>query len=144
MFSTIVVGTDGSETANGAVDLAVALARATGATLHLVNAYRTTAGAAQMAVAGAPIPGDDALGHALGAEASRQLLDGVASRASGLDVKTHTLNESPAEAVIGVAEQVGADLIVVGNKGMERRILGSVPNTIAHKAPCNLLIVKTT
>ena len=71
-------------------------------------------------------------------------MDGVASRASGLEVKTHTLNESPAEAVIAVAELVGADLIVVGNKGMERRILGSVPNTIAHKAPCNLLIVKTT
>lgn len=143
MFTSIVVGTDGSETANTAVDLAVALARACGATLHIVNAFRTPTGAGQIAAGGALVPGD-ALGHMVGSEASQQLLDGVASRATGVSVETHTVNDSPAEAVIGVAEQVGADLIVVGNKGMERRVFGSVPNTIAHKAPCNLLIAKTT
>jgi len=35
-------------------------------------------------------------------------------------------------------------VIVVGNKGMQRRILGSVPNTVAHKADCSVMIVKTT
>jgi nucleotide-binding universal stress UspA family protein len=144
MFTSIVIGTDGSETANAAVDLAIALARDSGATLHIVNAFRTPTGAGQMAAGGALVPGGDALGHAVGAEASQQLLDGVASRAPGLSVQTHSVNDSPAEAVIAVAEKVGADLIVVGNKGMERRVFGSVPNTIAHKAPCNLLIAKTT
>lgn len=143
MFTSIVIGTDGSETANAAVDLAITLARESGATLHIVNAFRTPTGAGQIAAGGAPVPGGD-LGAAVSAEASQQLLDGVASRATGLSVETHSVNDSPAEAVISVAEQVGADLIVVGNKGMERRVFGSVPNTIAHKSPCNLLIAKTT
>jgi nucleotide-binding universal stress UspA family protein len=144
MFTSIVVGTDGSETADEAVDLAVTLARDSGATLHIVNAYRTSAGAGQLAVAGAPVPANTALGDALGAEASQQLLEGVASRVSGIDVQTHSVNQSPPEAVLAVAEEVGADLIVVGNKGMERRVFGSVPNSIARKSPCNLLIAKTT
>jgi nucleotide-binding universal stress UspA family protein len=144
MFKSIVVGTDGSETADEAVDLAITLARESGATLHIVNAYRTTAGAGQLAAAGAPVPGNTALGDALGAEASQQLLEGVASRASGVDVQIHSVNDSPPEAVLDVAEKVDADLIVVGNKGMERRVFGSVPNSIARKAPCNLLIAKTT
>jgi nucleotide-binding universal stress UspA family protein len=61
-----------------------------------------------------------------------------------VDVQIHSVNDSPPEAVLDVAEKVDADLIVVGNKGMERRVFGSVPNSIARKAPCNLLIAKTT
>jgi nucleotide-binding universal stress UspA family protein len=49
----------------------------------------------------------------------------------------------PGEAIVAVAEQVGADLIVVGNKGMHRRVLGSTPNTVSHRAPCDVLIVQT-
>jgi nucleotide-binding universal stress UspA family protein len=63
---------------------------------------------------------------------------------SGINVQTHSVNQSPPEAVLAVAEEVGADLIVVGNKGMERRVFGSVPSSIARKSPCNLLIAKTT
>jgi nucleotide-binding universal stress UspA family protein len=60
-------------------------------------------------------------------------------------VEVHASTGSPAEAIVKVAEQEGADLIVVGNKGMKgaRRILGSVPNTVAHAAPCSVLIVDT-
>jgi nucleotide-binding universal stress UspA family protein len=144
MFANIVVGTDGSETADDAVDLAIALARESGATLHIVNAYRTPSGAGQLAIAGAPVPANTALGEVLGTEASQQLLGRVAERATGLEVRTHAVNQSPPDAVIHVAEEVGADLIVVGSKGMQRRVLGSVPNTIAHKSPCSLLIAKTT
>src|SRR5580700_285201 len=121
MFTSIVVGTDGSETADEAVDLAITLARDSGATLHIVNAYRTPAGTGQLAMAGAPVPANTALGDALGAEASQHLLDGVASRAKGINVQTHSVNQAPPDAVLAVAEEVGADLIVVGNKGMERR-----------------------
>ena len=43
-----------------------------------------------------------------------------------------------------LAEEVGADLLVIGNKGMKRRVLGSVPNTVTHKASCSVMVVKTT
>jgi nucleotide-binding universal stress UspA family protein len=51
-----------------------------------------------------------------------------------------------ADLITQVAEQVNADLIVVGNKGMKgaRRLLGSVPNRVAHRALCSVLIVRTT
>ena len=39
---------------------------------------------------------------------------------------------------------VDADVLVIGNKGMDRKVLGSVPNTVSHHAPCSVLIVKTT
>jgi nucleotide-binding universal stress UspA family protein len=142
LFNCIVVGTDGSETADAAVELAISVARENNATLHIVNAFRTPSGTGQVPVTG--VLADNALGQAVGAEVSKQLVAGVASRAEGVNVKTHSVNQSAPEAVLEVAEAVGADLIVVGNKGIQRRVLGSVPNTIAHKAPCNLLIAKTT
>lgn len=144
MFTCIVVGTDGSDTADEAVNLAVSLAREGGAALHIVNAYRTSSGAGHMAIGGAAVPGDEALSHAVSTEASEQLLSSAAERASGLNVQIHSVNQAPPKAVLEVAEAVGADLIVVGNKGMDRRIFGSVPSAIAREAPCNVLIAKTT
>jgi nucleotide-binding universal stress UspA family protein len=63
----------------------------------------------------------------------------------GLASVVHPGVGSPADVVIRVAEQEGADLIVVGNKGMSgvKRVLGSVPNSIAHGAHCSVLIVDT-
>jgi nucleotide-binding universal stress UspA family protein len=65
----------------------------------------------------------------------------------GISVEVHNPSAAEvADAIIGVAEDVGADLIVVGNRGMSgmtRFVLGSVPNKISHHAPCNLLIVNT-
>ncbi len=46
--------------------------------------------------------------------------------------------------IVELAEKHGADLIVVGNQGMQRKVLGSVPNTVSHKANCSVLIVKTS
>jgi len=46
--------------------------------------------------------------------------------------------------LVRLADECGADILVVGNKGMQRRVLGSVPNTVTHKAACSVLIVKTT
>ena len=61
-------------------------------------------------------------------------------------VTTHALPGDPAKAVLSVAEQVGADLIAVGNRGMKGkgRVLGSIPNDIAHKADCAVLIVPSS
>ena len=64
--------------------------------------------------------------------------------AADLDVQQHTATEEPAEAILAVAGQVDADLIIVGNKGMHRRVLGSIPNKVSHRAPCDVLIVQTT
>ena len=63
----------------------------------------------------------------------------------GIEVDVHAATGAPADTVARVAEHEHADLIVVGNKGMKgtRRVLGSIPNSIAHAAPCSVLIVDT-
>ena len=72
-------------------------------------------------------------------------LTSVAKKAD-VEVEVHPAVGAPATAIVEVATRVGADLIVVGNKGMRgtRRVLGSVPNSVAHHAPCAVLIVDTT
>ena len=147
MFSSIVVGTDGSSTANAAVQRAVELAKASGAKLHLVSAYRLPT----MMLAS---PEGIAMGMAIQGEVDPQedtenLLAETAAkvRTNGVEVETYACPGDPADALIEVAEQQGADLIVVGNKGMSgvrRFLLGSVPNKISHHAPCTLMIVRTT
>ena len=50
----------------------------------------------------------------------------------------------PAEVLVHLAEDCGADVLVIGNKGMQRRVLGSVPKSVAQNANCSVLVVKTT
>ena len=132
MYTNIVVGAHKSETARRAVE-AAQLARALGAHLHLVGAYPKDGG---------PIDGKDTPGRA---DAERNL-DAMVPAAGSQKFTTHALPGDPAKAILSVAKEVGADLIVVGNKGMrgKGRYLGSVPNDIAHQAPCAVLIVSTT
>jgi len=61
-------------------------------------------------------------------------------------VRCRTLSDAghPADVLVRLAGDCGADILVVGNKGMQRRVLGSVPNTVTHKAGCSVLVVKTT
>jgi nucleotide-binding universal stress UspA family protein len=69
------------------------------------------------------------------------------ARERGIEVSTHAREGDPADAIIDVAEETNADLVIVGNKGMtgaRRFLLGSVPNKISHHAPCSVLIVRTT
>jgi nucleotide-binding universal stress UspA family protein len=145
-YGTIVVGTDGSATAGEAVRHAAQLAKATGATLHVVHAYRPmTPGGSGFAVAEPP---PIALNEAVETEANAVLEAGVAAgRAQGAPAEGHLCVGDAANALIETAEQVGADLVVVGNKGMsgvKRFVLGSVPNKVSHHCPCSLLIVHTT
>ena len=137
MFSKIVVGTDGSDTAAAAVSLAVELARQGGATLHFVSVFKDPA--TSVAV-------DPALTSAAAREACEELQARAVRLAEGLPVECHVVCGSPADMIVKVAEGVEADLIVVGSKGMRgaRRIIGSVPNSVAHNAPCHVLIAKTT
>ena len=141
MFKSIVVGTDGSAPANAAVNVAAELARAGGGTLHIVSAYKQSA-AALMASGVAMPPVDVELeGN------TKTMLDNLAKnlRREGGNVQTYACPGEATEAILGVAETHAADLIVVGNKGMSgaRRLLGSVPNTVSHRADCSVLIVQT-
>jgi len=60
-------------------------------------------------------------------------------------VETYPRTGSPAEVLCELADQVRADLLVVGNRGMQggRSFLGSVPNSVSHHAPCSVLIADT-
>ena len=142
MYTNIVVGTDGSDTAAKAVELAAGLARQDGAHLHLVGVTKEPVG-----VGGGPVAGGEPLtveGFALLADEA--MLTRSAAGIEGVPVTTHAATGSPSAAIVRVATEVGADLIVVGSKGMTgaRRVLGSVPNSVAHSADCDVLIAKTT
>jgi nucleotide-binding universal stress UspA family protein len=78
-------------------------------------------------------------------DAAHAVLVKAAGGADGVKVETHVASGSPADALIDLAGKVGADLIVVGSKGMRgtHRLIGSIPNSVAHQAPCSVLIVKT-
>lgn len=147
MFKRIVVGTDGSETAAEAVHQAIDLAKLTGATLSLVSAYAPVAGR-RVKAEQSEAPAD--VQYEIGPrEDVNFVLDAAAAEAKkeGIEVQTHPVEGDPADAILNVAEEVKADLIVVGNKGMtgaRRYLLGSVPNNVSHHAPCSVIIVRTT
>jgi nucleotide-binding universal stress UspA family protein len=147
VFSRIVVGTDGSETAGEAVRQAVDLAKLAGATLSIVSAYEPVSKRRlQSEQEGAPADVQYEIGPR---EDVNLVLDAAAASAKkeGLEVQTHPVEGEPAEAILNVAEETDADLIVVGNKGMtgaRRFLLGSVPNNVSHHAPCSVIIVRTT
>lgn len=140
MFDNVVVGADGSETATQAVKHAIELAKLYNARLHLVTAYKpqqfSTGGSEEFSKSLDSGDIADSLLAELAAHA----------RIAGVPAEIHAESGDPARAICSVASRVNADLIVVGNKGMQgvRRVLGSVPNTVAHEAPCSVLIVSTT
>ena len=146
MFRAIVVGTDGSETAGEAVLAAMGLARRHEATLHIVSAFL---GAPQSRLrAEAPQAPPDVEWHVDPREDVDATLAEAQARTTGagIDVRTHAREGDAADAILDVAEETGADLIVVGNKGLtgaKRFLLGSVPNRVSHHAPCSVLIVRT-
>jgi nucleotide-binding universal stress UspA family protein len=146
MFRSIVVGTDGSETAGEAVRQAAALAALLGARVHLVCVYE-------------PVPsgqGGDGVPE-VAAESGwvlrpREAVDATLEReaavfaAAGVEVERYAQQGDPADAILDVAEERGADLIIVGNRGTagaKRFLLGSVPNRVSHHAPCAVLIIRT-
>ena len=141
MSESIVVGTDGSDSAKVAVREAVRLAKALGAELHIVSAYRP--------LRGAHVTGDTA--HEFqtlpDSQVESTLSEAAASaRTESVSVSTHAVEREPVDAILDVVEKVSADYLVVGSKGMHgaRRLsLGNVPNQISHRARCNVVIVAT-
>jgi nucleotide-binding universal stress UspA family protein len=151
MFSSIVVGTDGSPTAAKAVNQSAELAQACGATVHLVSAFKSVTSinalSSEAMLAGAT-PVDAAGISADLRESAEQILARSAEeiREKGVKVEVHAAPGDPAQVLIEVAEAAEADLIIVGNKGMsgsKRFVLGSVPNKLSHHAPCAVLIAAT-
>ncbi len=147
LFKRIVVGTDGSETATVAVKHATELAKLTGASLEFVSAYEPVP-QDRLREEAQQVPGD--IAHGVGPrEDVNTYLEAAAGAAkeAGVEASTHPREGDPADAILDVAEETKADLIVVGNKGMtgaRRFLLGSVPNKISHHAPCGVFIVRTT
>jgi nucleotide-binding universal stress UspA family protein len=147
MFRSIVVGTDGSDTATEAVRQAVELARTVGGRLQVVTAYEPSS-RRRRRVGGRP-PADEAAWTVHAREDVDAILDAAArvARVAGVEVETHARLGDPADAILDVAEETKADVIVVGNRGMtgaRRFLLGSVPNKVSHHAPCSVLIIRTT
>jgi nucleotide-binding universal stress UspA family protein len=139
MFDVILVGADDSPTARRAVEAACEICAMSKGALHIVTAFD------QLSLAG----GDThEFKNVINEEDGRALLQTLSFIAKKHDVEPvlHSAKGDPADVLIAKADEVGADLIVVGNRGMKgvRRVLGSVPNSVAHGANCSVLIVDTT
>jgi nucleotide-binding universal stress UspA family protein len=145
MFKSIVIGTDGSDTAKRAVHEGADVAAKVGAQVHVVTAYQPMKGP-KVAAEGTPEGGEWQVGQ--DSQADAILEEACTSvRSVGGEAQGHARTGDPADAILGLAEEIGADLIVVGNKGLtgaRRFLLGSVPDKISHHAPCSVWIVHTT
>ena len=148
MIRSIVVGTDGSDTAAKAVREAADLAAKVGASVYLVSAYEPVS-KQRLREEARQVPGD--LQHMINpredVEALLREAEELVKDAGVADVHRLAREGDPADAILDVAEENDLDLIVVGNKGMsgaKRFLLGSVPNRVSHHAPCSVMIVRTT
>jgi nucleotide-binding universal stress UspA family protein len=138
VISTVAVGTDGSATAAEAVEQAAEFARRFDAKLVLLSAFKD-----------GPPPatgGDEAQWAYNPAAQVREILERTEAQLNekGIECTTVVDEGDPADVLVRLAEECGADMLVIGNKGMQRRLLGSVPKTVAHNADCSVFVVKTT
>ena len=144
-YRTVVVGTDGSDSSLRAVDRAAAIAAQSGAKMFIATAYFPQHDDARAAdvlrdegyktTGAAPI-------YAILKEAHER-----ANAAGANDVEERSIVGAPVDALVELAEQVDADLLVVGNVGLSTitgRLLGSVPANVSRKAKTDVLIVHTT
>jgi nucleotide-binding universal stress UspA family protein len=141
MLSTIAVGTDGSATAAKAVEAAAEIAKRFDAKLVLLSASQNARQAVSLGGQ------SEELQWATNPDARmREMLHRTEQDLADQRIDCTSLIEEgePADVLIRLAEQCKADLLVIGNRGMHRRVLGSVPNSVTHKAPCSVYVVKTT
>jgi nucleotide-binding universal stress UspA family protein len=146
MYTTIVVGTDGSRQASDALVRAAEIAELAGLDeIHVVTAAHTyTAQEVQEIKGGLPAEFHEVVGPDLDAtkrfQDARALLVGT-----GISIVEHPVDADPATGILDVAEQIGADLIVVGARGLRaaaRFMRGSVSTRVAHHSHCDVLIVE--
>jgi nucleotide-binding universal stress UspA family protein len=146
-YKKILVGTDGSATAEAAIRHAARLAKSMGAGLHVISAY-SAPDPKQVSrwVQEAP---QEFAGLITGTTAAEAAIDRGqrTAKEEGVDASATFVEGDAGEALIATAESEGIDLMIVGNKGMtgaKRFLLGSVPHKVSHHAPCDVLIVHTT
>ncbi len=140
MGDIIVVGVDGSETAAQAAEAAARLALGTGRVLHVVTAYDE----------------DEEFSFGVGSDRwvvssmdrAEHLAETIAAtlKRPGLEITSGAGVGKPHDVLIEEAKRLDADVIAVGNRRMQGagRLLGSIANSVAHQAPCDVYIVKTT
>ena len=142
MIATVAVGTDGSATASKAVEAAIEIAQRFDAKLVLLSAFQGADSRPRGAQAGSEeiqwTFDNDARVREMLRRTEQELRD------RKIECTTMVDEGDPADVLIRLAEECAADLIVIGNRGMQRRVLGSVPNTVTHKATCSVYVVKTT
>ena len=141
MLSTVAVGTDGSATASKAVEAAAEIAQRFDAKLVLLSAFQKSP--QPVALGGQSIElqwasNPDARVREMLHRTEQDLLD------RKIECTTMVGEGDPADVLIRLAQECDADLLVIGNQGMHRRVLGSVPNSVTHKASCSVYVVKTT
>ena len=135
---SILVGTDGSERAERAVDRAGEIAKLLGVKVHVVSAYSKASDSLLAASGHEEKERRTRAGHY--ADRAQRRLARI-----GVESETHVWPGEPADALVRVADEQKAQMVVVGNRGMARarRVLGSVPNRVSHHSPCDVLIVTT-
>lgn len=139
---SIVVGTDGSPSADAAVRRAAEVAKGIGTRVDLVTAYPDVPTYRETITSSAKAEPINL----------RQVAESVLARESraledeGIEVMTHAREGDPAEVIIDVAQEEGADLIVVGARGLsglQRFLLGSVSSKLSHHAPTSVMVVRS-
>jgi nucleotide-binding universal stress UspA family protein len=144
MLSTVAVGTDGSDTAAKAVEFAIDLAEKYGARLVAISSYRPVSESRlRQEQREAPEEVQWSINPTEDVETTLSEVEEKAHE-RGLETTTVASEGDPADILCRYAEEQNADVLVIGNKGMHRRLLGSVPNSVAHRAPCSVVVVKTT
>lgn len=137
MSGVVVVGVDGSPSARKAAEMALDLAESLGGSLHVVTAFDSDrpetfgVGSDQVTV--------------FSADSAENVAKSLASTRPGVEVTHFAARGKPADALIKEAMRLDARLIVVGNRRMRGigRLLGSVANSVAHNAPCDVYIANT-
>jgi nucleotide-binding universal stress UspA family protein len=144
MVQTVAVGTDGSGTADKAVEFAIEMAQRYDARIVFISAYRPVS-ETRLKRESREAP-EDLQWTINPAEDVDATLRDCEERADERGVRwaSEAREGDPAKVLVQLAESNGADVLVIGNKGMQRRVLGSVPNSVSHNAPCSVVIVKTT
>jgi nucleotide-binding universal stress UspA family protein len=143
VVETVAVGTDGSGTADKAVEFALDLAARYEAKIVFISAYTpVNATRLKREVRDAPEEVQWSINPAEDVDATLRDCEERAQR-RGLRWASEARQGDAAKVLVEIAGSNGADVLVIGNKGMERKVLGSVPNSVSHSAPCSVLIVKT-
>jgi nucleotide-binding universal stress UspA family protein len=140
-MQSIVVGTDGSANAEAAVRRTVELVKGSEVTVHVVAAYHDAGSE------GEPLVGTARRARVDLRETAESVLSRAASElsAAGVAVETDAREGDPAQVILDVAEEQGADLIVVGARGatgLQRFLVGGVASKLVHHAACSVMIVR--